>query len=121
MAVTQYPAAATYVFGSTVETGIAVDTYEQDDMVDSFEQKNNVGEVVELVTYNPRGDCVITGESTAALPRILGLTFTFANLVLIQYAVTTGIVVVKRVHQSKSRAKNLSVRVSGTYYPLLTT
>src|SRR5208282_1048066 len=119
MAVQIFPAASAYIFGSTVETGIAVETYEQNDQVDIFEQKNNVGEVVEIVTYNPRSEFTITGESTSALANILGKVMTVANLVTTQVA-TGGVSICKQVGQSKSRAKNLQVRVMGTYWPLVT-
>ncbi len=48
--VVKFPAVSTYTFGSTDETGISVESYEQNDQTDTFEQKNGVGEVIEVVT-----------------------------------------------------------------------
>ena len=123
MAVTVYPAASTYTFGSTSETGIAVDTYEQHDQTDVYEQKNNVGEVIEAVTYNPRGEITVNGETTAALAAILGKTYVFANIITVQYgaAPPPGIAIVRGVQYSKNRARNMTARITATYYPLLTT
>lgn len=118
----KYPAATTYIFGSTSETGIAVETYEQNDQVDHYEQKNNVGEVIELVTFNPRGEITLNGQINAALTTVLGNVMTITNLITTQYGtLTAGIFVVKGVQYSKGRAKNMDVRITGTYYPLLTT
>lgn len=117
----KYPAATTYIFGSTSETGIAVESYEQNDQVDHYEQKNNVGEVIELVTFNPRGEVTLSGQVNGALPNVLGNMMTLANLVTTQYGtLTAGIFVVKGVTMSKGRAKNMDIRLTGTYYPLLT-
>jgi len=121
MAVTQFPAAATYVFGSTSETGIAVESYEQHDQVDHYEQKNNVGEVVEVITFNPRSELTISGETTSALAQILGKSMTVANLVATQYGGTlSGITICKGVQLTKNRARNLQARITATYYPLVT-
>ncbi len=102
--VVKFPAVSTYTFGSTDETGISVESYEQNDQTDTFEQKNGVGEVIEVVTHNPRGE----------------VTLTVTNLVKEQYGVgALGIFICKGVAHSKGRAKNMSVRITGTYYPLV--
>jgi hypothetical protein len=122
MAVTVYPAASTYTFGSTAETGISTESYEQNDQIDHYEQKNGVGEVIEVVTFNPRGEITLMGQMTAAMTQVLGKSYTFANLVLVQYGGTsTGISIVRSVQQSKGRAKNMDVRITATFYPLVTT
>ena len=119
--VTKFPAASTYTFGSTDETGLSVESYEQNDAADTFEQKNGVGEVIEVVTHNPHGEITLTGEMTAALTQVLGKTMTLTNLVVDQYGVgVAGIFIVKGVAHSKGRAKNMSARITGTYYPLVT-
>lgn len=119
MAATIFPAAATYSFGTTAETGIAVESYEQDDTVQEFEQKNNIGEEVEVVVFNPTATITITGESTAALTQILGKAMTIANLITVQCG-TGGICIVNRVNHSAGRAKNLQVKISAKYRPLVT-
>jgi hypothetical protein len=122
MAVTKFPAASVYTFGSTAETGIATESYEQNDQIDHYEQKNEVGEIVEVVTFNPRGEITLNGQMTAAATQILGKSWTCANLVLVQYGGTaTGISIVRSVQQSKGRAKNMDIRITATYYPMVTT
>jgi len=121
MSVTKFPAATTYTFGSTLETGIAVETYEQHDQVDHYEQKNEVGEVIEVVTYNPRGEITLSGQMNAAATQILGKSMTLTNLVLVQYGGTqAGVSIVRGVQQSKGRAKNMDIRITATYYPGVT-
>jgi hypothetical protein len=122
MAVVKYPANTPFTFGSTSETGIAVETYEQNDQIDTYEQKDSNGEVIEAVTHNPRGEITLMGQMTSAMTQVLGKTMTLANLVMVQYGGTmTGIFVVKGVQQSKGRAKNMDIRITGTYYPAVTT
>jgi hypothetical protein len=123
MAVTKYPASTLFVFGSTNETGMAVETYEQNDQVDEFQQKNEVGEVIEMVTYNPRGEQTVNGEITSAVGQILGKVIVFNNWIPIQFGggPATGISVVRGVNNSKGRAKNMSARLTAGYWPLLTT
>jgi hypothetical protein len=122
MAVTLYPASTTFVFGSTNETGIAVETYAQNDQVDEFQQKNQVGEVIELVTYNPRGEQTVTGEITSALTQVLGKTIVFTNWIPTQFGTppATGISVVRGVNNSKGRAKNMAATITAGYWPLVT-
>ena len=119
MAVTIFPAASTYTFGTTAETGIAVESYEQDDSVNEYEQKNNVGEEVEVVTFNPTATITVSGESTALLTAILGKSMTLANLITTQCG-SGGISICNRVNHSAGRAKNLQVKISAKYRPLVT-
>lgn len=121
-AVNKFPAASPYIFGSTNETGIAVDTYEQNDTCDKFEQKNEIGNVIEAVTHNMRSEITLTGEISATMAPIVGQIWTPANLILQQYGTPppTGVAIVSSVVNSKGRAKNMSVRIVATYYPLLT-
>lgn len=122
MAKTTFPATTQFTFGSTNETGVAVESYEQNDQIDHYEQKNEIGEVIEVVTFNPRGEITLSGQMTSAQTQVLGKTMTFANLVLVQYGGTsTGVAIVKSVQQSKNRARNMDIRISATFYPLVTT
>jgi hypothetical protein len=55
------------------------------------------------------------------MPPILGTSWTITNLILQQYSgAPPGLTVVKGVNYSKGRAKNMSVRISATYYPFVT-
>jgi hypothetical protein len=119
----KYPAAATYTFGiPTFETAFTADTIEQNDIVDVYEQKNEFGEIVEVVTYNPRGEITISGETTAALTAILGKTYLFANLVTTQFpnAVSGAQTIVRAVQYTQQRGVNQRGRITATYYPLVT-
>src|SRR5258708_6175698 len=114
-----YPAASTYVFSiPTPETGITCDSIEQNDTCDVFEQKNELGEIIEVVTFNPRGEITISGESLAALAAILGKVLTVANLITTQVG-AGGSTIVKGVQYSQARGVNQKVRITATYYPLV--
>jgi hypothetical protein len=116
-----FPAASPFTFGSTDETGIAVDSYDQNDQVDEFQQRNAVGNIIEIITHNPRSDLTVSGEISTTMSPILGTVWTPTNLILQQYGGTaTGIVIVKGMAYSKGRAKNMSMRISATYYPFVT-
>jgi hypothetical protein len=118
---TIFPAASTYTFGSTSETGIAVETYEQNDQVDHYEQKDNVGQVIEVVTFNARSEITCTGEVNATLAQVLGKNYTFTNLILTQYGGTsTGIAIIRGVQYGRNRARNMTARLTATFYPLVT-
>jgi len=117
----KFPSTSPFTFGSTDETGIAVDTYDQNDQIDEFQQKNSVGNIIEIITHNPRSDLTISGEIMSTMAPILGTVWTPANLITQQYGATTGIAIVKGMAYSKGRAKNMSVRISATFYPFVTT
>jgi hypothetical protein len=121
--VNKFPSTSPFTFGSTDETGIAVDSYDQNDQVDEFQQKNGVGNIIEVITHNPRSDITCAGEIMATMLPILGTVWTPTNLIMQQYGTpaTPGIVIIKGMAYSKGRAKNMSVRISGTYYPFVTT
>jgi len=119
MAANHFPAASTFTFGTTAQTGLAVESFEQNDTCDIYEQKNEIGEIIEVVTFNPRSECTISGEFTAALAAILGKVYTVANLTNVQ-VVTGGVSIVKSVNTTFGRAKNASVKIATTYYPLIT-
>ena len=118
----KFPSTSPFIFGSTDETGIAVDSYEQNDTTDNFEQKNSVGNIIEVITHNLRSEITVSGEIMSTMASIVGQVWTPANLILQQYGggAATGVMIVKSVANSKGRGKNMSVRISGTYYPLVT-
>jgi len=121
--VTKFPAATQFIFGSTDETGISVETYEQRDQIDHYEQKNGQGEIIEVVTHNPRSEITCLGEvNGATITAVVGQSFTFTNLYLKYYGATppTGIAILREIQTSKGRAKNQQIRMTATYYPLVT-
>jgi hypothetical protein len=119
----KFPSTSPFTFGSTDETGIAVDTYDQNDQVDTFEQKNAIGDVIEVITHNMRSEITLSGEIMSTMASIVGQVWTPTNLIMQQYGTIpggTGIAICKGVAYSKGRAKNMSVRITATFYPLLT-
>lgn len=117
---TQYPSTLGYVWGIPLtETGITLESYEQNDQVSIFEQRNNVNTVVEAITHDPRSEITITGQSTAALVQILGLPVSVANLITTQMG-TTGLVMCTGVQYTARRDANQSVRITARHYPLIT-
>jgi hypothetical protein len=118
---TQYPATSVFTFGCILETGIAVSAYDQNDTVEVFEQKNEINETIEVRASNARAELTITGELTAAATQILGNVLTVANLITAQFGTTvTGVCLVKGVNHSRGRAKNTEIKITATYYPLVT-
>ncbi len=116
---TIFPAASTFTFGTTVQTGMAVESFDQNDNCKVYEQMSNVGEVINIVTYDLRSECTLKGEFTSALGAILGKELTVANLINVQVP-SGGISICKGVNTSFNRARNASVSISTTYYPLVT-
>jgi hypothetical protein len=115
----QYPSTLGYTFGiPQKETGITLETYEQTDTTDLYEQKNEFGEVVEVVLHNARSEITMNGQTTAAMTSMLGLKITIANMVATQVA-TGGSTICRTVHFTHGRAVNETVRVAAVYYPLI--
>src|SRR5260221_5410995 len=117
-----YPAATTYVFAiPSPETGISCDSIEQNDNVDVYEKKNEQGEIVEVVTFNPTGEITVSGESTAALTAILGKVFTFINLITTQFpnAITGASTIVRSVQYTQARRSNPRVSSNSKCLPLV--
>jgi len=116
---TAYPSTLGYVWGiPTPETGITMETYEQNDQVSIYEQRNNVNTVVEAITHDPRSEITLTGQSTAALAQILGLPVSVANLVITQMGVA-GLVMCTGVQYSNRRDANQTVRITCRHFPLI--
>lgn len=116
---TVYPSTLGYVFGiPTPEAGITLETYEQNDQVDIFEQRNELNAVVEVITNNPRSEITLNGQTTAAIAQILGKNVTVANLIQTQMG-TVGLVVCIGVNYSNRRDQNQSCRISARHYPLI--
>jgi hypothetical protein len=120
--VTQYPSTLGFIWGCpTPETGFAVESIDENTTCDVYEQKDNVGEVIEVVTYNPRSEITVNGEVTAAYAGVVGQKTTIANLSLIGYAPTTvaGLVVIKSVRITENRTSNQRISLTATMYPLI--
>jgi hypothetical protein len=116
---TAYPSTLGYVWGiPTTEVGITMESYEQNDQVSIFEQRNHVNTVVEAITHDPRSEITLLGQTTAALSQILGLPVSVANLVITQMGVA-GLVMCTGVQYTNRRDANQSVRITCRHYPLI--
>jgi hypothetical protein len=114
-----YPSTLGYTFGiPQTETGLSMETYEQTDTVDRYEQKDAFGQVVEVVLHNARSEITFSGQTTSTFTAILGNKITIANMVANQVA-TGGITVCHQVHFAHGRGVNQTARVTATYYPLI--
>jgi predicted nucleic acid-binding protein len=95
-----------------------MESYEQTDSVDRYEQKDAFGQVIEIVLHNARSEIVFAGQTTAAITAMLGNKITVANMISNQVA-TGGSTVCHQVHFTHGRAVNQTARISATYYPLI--
>ncbi len=117
--VVPYPAALGTVFGMpTPETGVLVESYEENVECDVYEQKNGTNETVQVVTYNPRSTLTIGGETTAGFVGTVGQPFDAANLSNLG-GVSTGLVLVKTIKLNKTRTANQKVTMTAVRFPLV--
>ena len=119
---TQFPSTLGFIFGCpTPETGFAVESIDENTTCDVYEQKNNVGEVIEVVTYNPRSEITVNGEVTAAYAGVVGQKSVIANLSLIGYPTgqTAGLVILRSVRITQNRTANQRLSLTATMYPLI--
>jgi DeoR/GlpR family transcriptional regulator of sugar metabolism len=115
-----YPSTLGFTFGvPQAETGLSMESYEQTDTVDRYEQKDAFGQIIEVVLHNPRSEIVFSGQTTAAIASMLGQKITVSNIITNQVP-TGGSTVCHQVHFTHGRAVNQTARVSATYYPLIT-
>jgi hypothetical protein len=114
-----YPSTLGFTYGVIqTETGMSMESYEQTDAVDRYEQKDGFGQVIEVVLHNARSEIVFSGQTTAAITAMLGNKITVANMISNQVA-TGGITVCHQVHFTHGRGVNQTARISATYYPLI--
>ena len=119
---TEFPSTLGFIFGCpTPETGFAVESIDENTTCDVYEQKNNIGEVIEVVTYNPRSEITVNGEVTAAYAGVVGAKSTIANLSLIGYPTgqTAGLVILRSVRITQNRTANQRLSLTATMYPLI--
>jgi|SRR6516165_4523077 hypothetical protein len=120
--VNQYPAASGYIWGCpTPETGFAVESIEENVTSDVFEQRNNVGEFIEVVSYNARTEMTVNGEVMGSFPGVVGHPITIANLSLIGYpsGTTAGLVLLRSARLTQNRTANKRISMTATMYPLI--
>lgn len=121
MAATLYPSTLGYVWGiTTTQTGMSMSDYRQSDTTDKFEQKDGQGEVIAVVSYNPRSEITMTGETFAAFAGsvVAGKEIFTANLILPESA-TAGLVFCQTVEYTASREAMQKATITATMYPLI--
>jgi hypothetical protein len=120
--VNQYPASSGYIWGCpTPETGFAVESVDENVTSDVFEQRNNVGEFIEVVTYNARTEMTVNGEVMGTFAGVVGHPITIANLSLIGYPTgsTAGLVLLRSARLTQNRTANKRISMTATMYPLI--
>jgi hypothetical protein len=119
MPATLFPSTLGFTWGvPTPETGMAVESVRQNNTVQVFEQKNNVGEDIAIVTYNAKAEITIAGETTAAFADAVGTKITVANLLAIG-GVAAGLVICRAIEFTQGREAMQKVSITATMYPLI--
>jgi hypothetical protein len=114
-----YPSTLGFVWGiATPETGLEVSSFRQNNIADVFEQKNNVGEIVAVVSYNARAELTIEGEVTGTFTDLCGAPITVANA-LFTMGVATGLILCKSIEVTQGREAMKKVTINATMYPLI--
>jgi hypothetical protein len=120
--VNQYPATSGFIWGCpTPETGFSVESVDENVTTDVFEQRNNVGEFIEVVAYNARTEMTVNGEVLGTFAGVVGHPITIANLSLIGYPTgsTAGLVLLRSARLTQNRTANKRISMTATMYPLI--
>jgi ribosomal protein L2 len=119
MPATIFPATLGFTWGiPTAEAGIAVESVRQNNTVQVFEQKNNVGEDIAIVTYNPKAEITIAGETTATFADTVGTKITVANILTLG-GVPAGLIICRAIEFTQGREAMQKVSMTATMYPLI--
>jgi hypothetical protein len=116
---TIYPATLGFTWGiPTPETGISVESIRQNNTVQIFEQKDNQGQDIAVVTYNPKAELTIAGEVIGTFAAQVGKGLTVANLLTLG-GVETGLVICRAIEFTQAREAMQKVSITATMYPLI--
>jgi len=119
MPATIFPATLGFTWGiPTPETGMAVESVRQNDTVEVFEQKNNVGDIVAIVTYNPTAEITIAGETVASFTAAVGTKISVANLIALG-GVAAGLVICRAIEFTQAREAMQKISITAKMYPLI--
>jgi len=119
MAATIYPSGLGFIWGiSATMTGMSMSSYRQNDTTDIFEQKSGQGETIAVVSYNPRSEITIEGETFAGFTVVAGKEITIANIIL-PPATTAGLVICRTVEYQASREAMQKATITATMFPLI--
>ena len=114
-----FPSTLGFTWGiPTAEAGMAVESVRQNNTVQVFEQKNNVGEDIAIVTYNPKAEITITGETTGTFADAVGAKITVANIIALG-GVSAGLVICRAIEFTLGREAMQKVSITATMYPLI--
>jgi hypothetical protein len=116
---TIFPSTLGFTWGvPTPETGIAVESVRQNNTVQVYEQKNNVGEDIAVVTYNAKAEITVAGEVTGTFAALVGKSITVANLLSLG-GVAAGMVICRAIEFTQGREAMQKVSITATMYPLI--
>jgi hypothetical protein len=119
MSATVYPSTLGFTWGiTTAETGLAVASVRQNDMTTIFEQKDNQGETIAVVSHDKKAEITVEGEITGSFTWAAGVPITIANILSIG-GVSAGLVMCKNIEITQSREAMKKCTVNATMYPLI--
>lgn len=119
MPATIYPSTLGFTWGiPTPEAGISVESVRQNNTTQVFEQKDNQGEDVAIVSYNPKAEITIAGEVIGTFAALVGKKITVANLVSLG-GVAAGLVICRAIEFTQAREAMQKVSITATMYPLI--
>jgi hypothetical protein len=119
MPATVYPSTLGFTWGiTTEETGLAVASVRQNDSTQIFEQKDNQGETIAVVSHDLKAEITIEGEITGAFTWAAGVPIVVANILAIG-GVAAGLVMCKNIEITQSREAMKKCTVNATMYPLI--
>lgn len=121
MAATLYPNNLGYIWGITAtQTGMSMSDYRQTDTTDKFEQKNGAGEVVAVVSYNPRSEITMTGETFAGFGgSVQAGKEIFTSNIILPPAAVAGLIFCQTVEYTQAREAMQKATITATMYPLI--
>lgn len=94
--------------------------YRQSDTTDKFEQKDGQGEVVAVVSYNPRSEITMTGETFAGFAgSVQAGKEIFTDNLILPGTVTAGLIFCQTVEYQSSRESMQKATITATMYPLI--
>jgi hypothetical protein len=109
---------------TSAETGLLIQTLEQDSVIDEALVKNNVGEDTGGAYYNDRVEVSFSGlmASTSGFSKQIGESITFANTIANTHlqASTAGVTVLKQVTLRKENEGFESVDGRAVKHPFFT-
>ena len=119
MPATIFPSTLGFIWGiPTAETGISVESVRQNNTTQVFEQKDNQGQDIAVVTYNAKAEITIAGEVIGSFAAQVGKSIVVANLIALG-GVAAGLVICRAIEFTQAREAMQKVSITATMYPLI--